>query len=69
MGDWLTQPTRAAELLRAKFLKAVLDSDGAPSLNRKEPSPTGVEDTNGKSWTEDPEIQKAYLHELFENAP
>jgi PAS domain S-box-containing protein len=68
MGEWLTQPTRAAELLRAKFLKAVLDSGGNPSLTRNDP-PLPAEDSNGKSWTEDPEIQKAYLHELFENAP
>jgi PAS domain S-box-containing protein len=69
MGDWLTQPTRAAELLRAKFLKAVLDSGSAPSLIRDEIPPAGSEDKSGKSWTEDPEVQRAYLHELFENAP
>jgi PAS domain S-box-containing protein len=68
MGEWLTQPTRAAELLRAKFLKAVLDSGGNPSLIRNEPAPSN-QDNGGRSWTEDPEIQKAYLHELFENAP
>ena len=68
MGEWLTQPTRAAELLRARFLKAVLDSGASPSLIRSEP-PASPEDSNRKPWTEDPEIQKAYLHELFENAP
>jgi two-component system, cell cycle sensor histidine kinase and response regulator CckA len=68
MGDWLTQPARAAELLRAKFLKAVLDSGGTPALLRNDTSAcnTAISD---KSWTEDPEIQKAFLHELFENAP
>lgn len=68
MGEWLTQPTRAAELLRARFLKAVLDSGGNPSLIHNDPAPVS-QDNGSKSWTEDPEIQKAYLHELFENAP
>lgn len=67
MGEWLTQPTRAAELLRARFLKAVLDSGGNPSLIHNQAGASG--DSSSRSWTEDPEIQKAFLHELLENAP
>ncbi|MBV9480049.1 MAG: PAS domain S-box protein [Acidobacteria bacterium] len=65
MGDWLSQPTRAAELLRAKFLKAVLDSGDSPSLFSSETR----EQSKLRSSPDDPEIQKAYLDELFENAP
>ncbi len=66
MGDEITRPAGSAEILRAKFLKAVLNSGAPPSLRHSETAP---QLTARKSWTEDAEIQKAYLEELFENAP
>ncbi len=69
MGDWLAPPTRAAELLRAKFLKAVLDSGRTPSLICTPTLAPPPENRERKPWIDDPQIQRAYLEELFQNAP
>ena len=67
MGDEITRGAGAADLLRARFLKAVLDSGAAPSLRHTEISPE--ERSSHRSWTENAEIQEAYLQALFESAP
>ena len=67
MGDDITRLSGAADLLRAKFLKAVLDSGVAPSLRHTEVPPS--QDELPKFWTEDVSAQKACLQALFENAP
>jgi PAS domain S-box-containing protein len=67
MGDDITRLSGAADLLRAKFLKAVLDSGVAPSLRHTEVSPSPSEPP--RFWTDDVSVQKACLQALFENAP
>ncbi|HET7208863.1 MAG TPA: PAS domain S-box protein [Terriglobales bacterium] len=67
MGDKVTPPVRAAEILRARFLKAVLDR-GTPFITHTASNPQ--HSTAQKNWFEnDPEIQKAYLEDLIESAP
>src|SRR5947209_773324 len=66
MGDELTQPVSPAALLRARFLKAALKRGTPPTLlhtiSRGEDVPTTrLEDT--------PDIQRAHLERLVENAP
>jgi two-component system, cell cycle sensor histidine kinase and response regulator CckA len=72
MGDKVTQPDHAA-YLRAKFLKAALESGAAPSLSHSvgdsKPDTSFTTPTAQGNWVRDPEVQKAYLEQLLEGAP
>src|SRR5690348_8971697 len=66
MGDEITQPVSPAAMLRAKFLKAALKRGTPPTLLH------GISQTEivRSTWQEDsPELQRAHLQELVENAP
>jgi two-component system cell cycle sensor histidine kinase/response regulator CckA len=68
VGDRITQPISSAALLRAKFLKATLQSGAPPTLshNPAEKTNRGVL----ASWEqESAEVQKAYWEQLVECAP
>ena len=67
MGDRITQPISSAAMLRAKFLKATLQSGAPPSLSHNA-SASAVEGIS--SWEhESAEVQKAYLEQLVDCAP
>ena len=66
MGDRLTPAISSAAMLRAKFLKATLESGSRPSLSR---NPPAVEDSVPAWLDNETEIQKAYLEQLVESAP
>jgi two-component system, cell cycle sensor histidine kinase and response regulator CckA len=67
MGDRLTPPISSAAMLRARFLKATLESGGPPALSQ---NPSSTDKGLAQSWLEgNPEIHKAYLEQLVECAP
>jgi PAS domain S-box-containing protein len=66
MGDRLTPAISSAAMLRAKFLKATLESGSHPSLSRNHPAA----ENSVPAWLDnETEIQKAYLEQLVESAP
>lgn len=67
MGDHLTQPSQSAALQRARFLKAALQSGAHPALSHANNDPR--EDEALPLIEESPDVQKAYLEHLIENAP
>jgi len=66
MGDKITRPAKAADLLRAKFLKEALQR-GTPSLSHPL-DPTAVSSTQTLD-SDSLEVQKAYLEQLVECTP
>jgi two-component system, cell cycle sensor histidine kinase and response regulator CckA len=68
MGEKLTQPAHPA-FLRAKFLKAALESGVPPSLSRSGPPEKPAASPSTIEWAQDPGLQKAYLEQLLEGAP
>jgi two-component system, cell cycle sensor histidine kinase and response regulator CckA len=67
MGDRLTPPISSAAMLRARFLKATLESGSPPALSQ---NPSSTDKGLAQSWLEgNPEIHKAYLEQLVECAP
>ena len=69
MGDEITQPVPPAAILRARFLKAALESGAPPRLSHSD-AETELPNQVEHSWLLDnPEIQRAYLEELVESAP
>lgn len=67
MGERITQPISSAAMLRAKFLKAALESGSSPSLTR---SPTPESRELSTSWlNESAEVQELYLEPLLESTP
>ena len=67
MGDGITQANSPAAMLRAKFLKAALESGASPSLSR---SPTADITGSSLNWSsETGEVQRAYLEQLLESTP
>ena len=66
MGDHLTQPMQSAALQRARFLKAALQSGTRPALSHPEAADVPAD----QPWAENnPDVQKAFLEHLIENAP
>src|SRR5690349_4328571 len=66
MGDELTQSVSPAAMLRAKFLKAALKRGAPPTLLHTPPTQAAVE----RKWSdESPELVRAHLQQLLENAP
>jgi len=69
MGENITQSIKSAALLRAKFLKAALQSGSPPSLLAPKQQ-SSIASRNEQIWLGDrPDVQRAYLEQLFENAP
>ncbi|HEY1262952.1 MAG TPA: PAS domain S-box protein [Terriglobales bacterium] len=70
MGDDITQPVSPATILRARFLKAALESGVAPALTHPAPETAAMHRVAIQNWLLDvPEVQKAYLEQLIESAP
>ena len=69
MGENITQPDQGS-FLRAKFLKAALESGAPPTLSHSDPGAKVAPATCTEPWVQDdPEVQKAYLEQLLEGAP
>jgi two-component system cell cycle sensor histidine kinase/response regulator CckA len=67
MGDRVTQPISSAATLRAKFLKATLESGAPPSMSQ---NPSANTIAGISIWEqESAEVQKAYLEQLVDCAP
>jgi two-component system cell cycle sensor histidine kinase/response regulator CckA len=70
MGDKITQTAQHAAVLRAKFLKAALESGAPPTLSRSDIETTIAQDGLEPSCANDSaEIQRVHLEQLVENAP
>jgi two-component system cell cycle sensor histidine kinase/response regulator CckA len=69
MGDEITQPVSDAAILRARFLKAALESGAPPRLTQSPPEAEPARRAEHSWLLNNPEIQKAYLEELVESAP
>jgi two-component system cell cycle sensor histidine kinase/response regulator CckA len=70
MGDKITHPAQHAAVMRAKFLKAALESGTPPSLSRSDTETTIAEDAlEPSSANERAEIQRVHLEQLVQNAP
>jgi PAS domain S-box-containing protein len=70
MGDKITQAAQNAAFLRAKFLKAALQSGAPASLSHGNPESEITQERPDCSWADDsPEIQRAHLEHLVESAP
>ena len=70
MGDKITQTAQHAAVLRAKFLKAALESGAPPSLSHADAEPNTTRERFELSCGgHSPEIQRAHLEQLVEGAP
>ena len=69
MGDEITQPVPPAAILRARFLKAALESGAPPRLSQSEAESHPPHALEHSQLLNNPEIQRAYLEELVESAP
>ena len=68
MGDKITQTAQHAAVLRARFLKAALESGAPPSLSHADSEPDTTREAFDPCWEHTPEIQRAHLEQLVEGA-
>src|SRR5919109_2404176 len=68
MGDKITQTAQHAAVLRARFLKAALESGAPPSLSHADSEPDTTREAFDPCWEHNPEIQRAHLEQLVEGA-
>ena len=70
MGGKITQTAQHAAVLRARFLKAALESGAPPSLSHADTEANPTQEPFEQKGAEDsPEIQRAHLEQLVEGAP
>jgi len=70
MGGKITQTAQHAAVLRARFLKAALESGAPPSLSHADTEANTTQEPFEQKGAEDsPEIQRAHLEQLVEGAP
>jgi two-component system cell cycle sensor histidine kinase/response regulator CckA len=69
MGDDITQPATSAELVRAKFLRDVLQRSKQVFSSAAGATPDHSERVSHSFAPENPEVQQAYLEQIVECAP